>query len=147
LKTARNVTIALVLAGVSAWLAHLHVLAQTYHPIVRLASPDGLVFTAVQEAKSERRSCGKANDLFIDPLMLACEKCKVVLARCERELHGFELEILEGRWPHPVVQGPGVRMAIEGPAANARATCEQIATLMVRGGVRSAACVQPAARS
>jgi len=146
-KTARNVTIALVLAGVSAWLAHLHVVSQIYHPVVRLASPDGLIFTAVQDAQSERRTCGKANDLFIDPVMEACEKCQVVLARCERELHGTELDIHEGRWPHPVVQGPGVRMAIEGPAAMARATCEQIATLMVRNGVRSAACVQPAARS
>jgi hypothetical protein len=146
-KTARNIGIALVLAGVSAWLAHLHVVAQIYHPVVRLASPDGLVFTAVQDAQSERRTCGKANDLFIDPVMQACENCQVVLARCERELHGTELDIQEGRWLHPVVQSPGVRMAIEGPAAIARATCEQIASLMVRNGVRSAACVQPAARS
>jgi hypothetical protein len=143
LKTARNVAIALVLAGVSAWLAHLHVLAQTYHPVVRLTSPDGLVFTAVQEAKSERRTCGKANDLFIDPLRAACEKCKVVLARCERELHGFELEILEGRWPHPVVQGPGVRMAIEGPQPAARASCEQIANQLAKSGLRSSGCVHP----
>lgn len=143
MKTARNIAIALVLGSVTAWLAHLHVLAQSYHPVVRLESPDGLVFTAVQDAKSERRTCGKANDLFIDPLLNACEKCKVLIARCERELHGAELAIAEGKGKDPFVQSPGVRMAIEGPAAAARATCEQIASLMVKNGVRSAACVQP----
>ena len=74
--------------------------------------------------------------------MDACKDCKVVIARCERELHGFELDVHQGRVRYPVVKGPGVRMAIEGPQA--LPACEQIATAMVRNGVRSAACVKPA---
>jgi hypothetical protein len=35
-------------------------------------------------------------------------------------------------------------MAIEGPAATAKKSCELIATQMLRSGLRSAACVHPA---
>jgi hypothetical protein len=133
---------------VSAWLAHLHVEAQSYHPVVQLSSPDGLTYTAVQEPKHERQACGAANDRFLGPVKQNCKGCQVVLARCERELEGFELALSEGRQMREhIVQGPGVRMAITGPERTARASCEQIADQMVRSGLRSAACVKPAARS
>ncbi len=144
MKAARNAAIAVALIAVSAWLAHLLVESQSYHPVVRLASPDGLIYIAVQDAKHERQDCGAANDRFLAPVREGCKGCKVVVARCERELEGFELAVHEGRsMPHPVVSGPGVRMAIEGPAASAKASCEVIATQMVRSGLRSAACVRP----
>lgn len=143
LKTARNIAIAAVLIGVSAWLAHLHVLSQSYHPIVRLSSPDGLVYTAVQDPKNERQECGAANDRFLDPVKQGCKKCKVEIARCERQLEGFELAVYERRKiPNYVVSGPGVRMAIAGPAATAKASCDQIVNEMVRSGL-SAACLSP----
>ena len=143
MKNARNIAIAAVLIGVSAWLAHLHVLAQSYHPVVRLSSPDGLVYTAVQDAKHERQACGAANDRFLDPVKQGCKQCRVEIARCERELEGFELAVYEQRKiPNYVVSGPGVRMAIAGPAATAKASCAQIASEMVRSGL-SAACLSP----
>ena len=140
MQSARNTIIAVVLIAVSAWLAHLHVVAQSYHPVVRLASPDGLVYTAVQDAKHERQACGAANDRFLAPLRETCKDCKIVLARCERELDGLERALSEHRAvPLPVVSGPGVRMSIAGPVAPAKASCEQIATQMVRNGLRAAA--------
>ncbi|MGH8629136.1 MAG: hypothetical protein ACREU7_00015 [Burkholderiales bacterium] len=144
LKAARQAAVAVVLIAVSAWLAHLHVVSQSYHPVVRLAAPDGLTYTAVQDAKHERQACGAANDRFLRPIKQGCRECQVVIARCERHLEGFELDLHEGRRiPHHLVFGPGVRMAIVGPAAQAKASCEQIASQMVRNGLRSAACVQP----
>jgi hypothetical protein len=135
-----------VLVAVSAWLAHLHVVSQSYHPVVRLASPDGLVYTAVQDAKQERQECGAANDRFLAPVKKICRDCQVVLARCERALEGFELEIYERKQLRQyIVQGPGVRMAIAGPQLKAQASCEHIAQQMVRNGLRQAACVQPIA--
>lgn len=135
----------MVLIAVSAWLAHLHVVSQSYHPVVRLASPDGLVYTAVQDAKHERRECGAANERFLQPVKKTCKDCQVEIARCERHLEGFELDIYERRKTSEyVVFGPGVRMAIAGPARKAQASCEQIASQMVRSGLRSAACVPPA---
>jgi hypothetical protein len=144
LKSARNAAIAVVLVAVTAWLAHLHVVAQTYHPVVQLASPDGLTYTAVQEAKHERQDCGAANDRFLGPVRQGCKNCRIVVARCERQLEGLELALYEGRKvPHHVVRGPGVRMAIAGPQAAAKASCELIAGQMVRSGLRSGACLSP----
>jgi hypothetical protein len=144
LKAARNAIIGAALIAVSAWLAHLHVVAQTYHPVVRLASPDGLVYTAVQDATHERQACGVANDRFLGPVKQACKGCEVMIARCERELGGFELDVYRGKAiAHHTVQGPGVRMAIEGPQPAARASCEQIANQLAKSGLRSSGCVHP----
>ena len=148
MKSARQVLVAVVLVGVgvaAAWLAHIHVISQRYHPVVRLASPDGLTYIAVQDAKEERQACGAANDRFLRPVKKGCKGCEVVVARCERDLEGVELEVYEGRkMQHHLVSGPGVRMAIQGPEAAAKASCELIASQMVRSGLRAAACVYPA---
>jgi hypothetical protein len=144
LKAARNAAIAVVLIAVSAWLAHLHVVAQSYHPVVRLSSPDGLVYTAVQDAQQERQECGVANQRFLGPIKQTCKDCKVVMARCERQLEGFELALHEGKKvPHYLITGPGMRMAIAGPTESAKASCELIASAMLRSGLRTAACVYP----
>lgn len=148
MKAARNTVVAVLLGAVSVWLAHLHIVAQSYHPVVQLSSPDGLTYTAVQDATQERRACGAANERFLRPVKEGCKNCQVVLARCERELEGFELAVHEGRQlPHHLVYGPGVRVAIAGPEPKARASCEHIAGEMVRSGLRSAVCVKPNARS
>jgi len=144
-KRAKYAIIAVVLLAASAWIAHLHVVSQSYHPVVRLESPEGLTYTAVQDPQQERQACGAANDRFLSPIKKSCAQCRVVLARCERQLEGLELEVHEGRaLPHYLVSGPGVRMAIEGQVAAARASCQQIAAEMVRSGLRNAACVPPA---
>jgi hypothetical protein len=143
LKAARQAVVAAILIGVSVSLAHLHVVSQAYLPVVQLASPDGLVYTAVQDSKHERQECGAANDRFLAPVKQQCKDCRVVLARCERELGGEELALYERRQVGHVVTGPGVRLTITGPVETAKASCEQIASQMVRSGLRSAACVSP----
>lgn len=144
MKAVRHAVVAAVLIAVTVLLAHLHVVSQTYHPVVQLASPDGLLYTAVQDATKERQACGAANDRFLGPVKLGCKDCKVVIARCERQLEGLELAIHEGKQiPEHLVRGPGMRMAIAGPAQSAKASCEYIAGQMIRSGVRSAACVSP----
>ena len=64
----KQAIIAALLIAAGAVLAHLHVVAQTYHPVVRLAAPDGLTYTALQDPTSERQACGEANERFIVPL-------------------------------------------------------------------------------
>jgi hypothetical protein len=136
--------IALVLIAVGAWLAHLHVTSQTYYPVVRLSSPEGLVYTTVQDEVQERRACGAANERFLKPIKEACKQCQVVFARCERKLEGLEAALANGTAvPHYQVFAPGLHMAIAGPAEPAKASCEYIAGDMVKRGVRSAACVYP----
>jgi hypothetical protein len=139
-----QVAVALVLIAVASALAHMHVQSQTYHPVVRLSSPDALTYTAVQDPVAERRACGAANDRFLGPIKAACKACQVVYARCERRLDGLERAIYSGAplEQHRVI-GPGLRMAIDGPAETAKAACEYLAGDMVKRGVRSAACVLP----
>lgn len=132
-----------MLTAVAAWLAHLYVVAQIYHPVVRLSSPDGLVYTAVQDAKVERQACGVANTRFLGPVKQGCKDCKVIAARCERQLEGIALALSEGKkLPHPQVRGPGLRMVIAGPVELARASCEYIVSEMRRNGLRGT-CVHP----
>ena len=134
-------TVLLVAAGV---LAHLHVAAQVYHPVVRMSSPDGVVLTALQDETQDRRKCGEANERFIEPMRAHCKECKVLYARCARELGDAETRLLTNRpLPFPVMLSPGLRLGIEGPAAAARASCEFIAAELGKRGFRGAVCIPP----
>jgi hypothetical protein len=140
----KQAIIALVLIAVGSWLAHLHVASQSYYPVVRLTSSDGLVYTTVQNEVQERRACGAANERFLKPIKETCKQCQVVFARCERKLEGLEAALANGAAvPHYQVFAPGLRIAIAGPAAAAKASCEYIAGDMVNRGQRTAACVYP----
>jgi hypothetical protein len=137
--------IALVVIAAASVLGHLHASAQIYHPVVRLASPDGLTFIAVQDATSERQACGAANDRFLVPVKQRCKECKVVTARCERQLERFEQAIYDGApIPYQRVSSPGMRMAIIGPAEAAKVNCDFLAGELKKVGVRAAACIDPA---
>lgn len=140
----KQAVIALVLIVAGSVIAHMHVVSQIYHPVVRVSAPEGLVYTAVQDATPERRACGEANDRFLAPIKQTCKQCQVVYARCERSLEGLELAMDEGKpLPHYQVFAPGVRVAILGPEPAAKTTCTYIAADMVQRGLRSAACVNP----
>lgn len=142
----KQVLIAVLLIAVGSVLAHMHVVSQTYHPVTRVASPDGLVFTAVQNPTQERRKCGEANERFLGPIKQQCSQCKVVLARCERELEPFEVLVFEGKAAtNYQVSAPGMRMAIAGPPELAKVGCEMIAGALLKGGHRSAVCLAPRA--
>jgi hypothetical protein len=141
----KQVLIGLLVIAAVASLAYMHVVSQTYHPVVRLASSEeGLIYTTVQDEVAERRACGAANDRFLKPIKSLCKQCQVVYARCERKLEGFEAALAEGApVQHHQVFAPGLRIAIAGPAAPARASCEFIAGDMVKRGIRSAVCIYP----
>ncbi|MDH4326712.1 MAG: hypothetical protein OEZ09_05145 [Betaproteobacteria bacterium] len=140
----RKALIILVLLGAGAVLARYHVANQHYFPVSKLVSSDGYTFLLVQDRTAARDACGKANDRFLAPIKAACRQCTVAYARCERELHGLELQLLMGdAVPVHVVVAPGARLAMQGPPATLRRECEQMATQLVSAGARSAACVFP----
>ena len=139
----KQALIAIVLVGTASALAHLHVMAQSYYPVVRVASPDGLVFVAVHEPTSERAACAVTNSEFLAPFKSLCADCKVVAARCERELGSFEAALNLGRAvPHHLVSAPGLQLAITGPDEIARMTCDHIARAAAGRDVR---CLPPQA--
>jgi len=134
----------LVLLGAGALLASYHVANQHYYPVTRLASSDGYTFHLVQDRVNTRAKCGKANDLFLGTLKTRCTQCRIVYARCERELQGLELALLLGEpLPLHVVVAGRFRMALEGPEKTVRRDCEDMVALIVRAGAPSAACAYP----
>jgi hypothetical protein len=140
----KQALVILVLLAVGSVLATYHVANQSYYPVSKLASADGYTFHMVQDRTAQRTACGQANDRFLGPIKARCLQCQVVYARCERELQGVELALLMGDpMPMHVVIAPGLRLAMEGPKERVRQQCEQVATELVRGGARSAACVFP----
>jgi hypothetical protein len=125
-------------------LAHMHVAAQIYHPVVQISSPDGLTFTALQDETTERRRCGELNDRFIQPVRAHCKECRVVYARCDRQLTGVEAALASGRpLPYHLVFSPGLRLAISGPEAPAKQTCDFIASDLLKRDYRPAICIYP----
>ncbi len=141
----KQVIIAALLIAAGAVLAHMHVVAQTYYPVVHVTTPEGLKYTAVFDRTDERRACGAKNDRFVAPFKSMCKECQVVLARCERELDGLELALSEGKKipSHHLVFAPGLRVAISGPEAMAKLGCDTIARGLNERGMRSVACVHP----
>jgi UDP-GlcNAc:undecaprenyl-phosphate GlcNAc-1-phosphate transferase len=89
----RHMTVALLLIVVGAALAHLHVATQSYIPVISVATPDGLIYTASFDPRAERRACADANKRFLEPVKVQCPGCEVVFARCERQLHNLELAL------------------------------------------------------
>src|SRR5687767_12784026 len=140
----KQAVIALVLIGAASVFAHLPVVAQTYYPVVRVTSPEGLAFTAVHEPTSDREACGVANETFLAPFKAMCDGCRVETARCERELEGLAAALSDGKSiPHHRVLAPGLHVAIEGPDAAAGLGCDYIARGLIAQGIPSVACLPP----
>jgi hypothetical protein len=147
LKGWPRIAVAALLLLAAGVLAHLHVAAQVYHPVVRLSSPEGVVMTALQDETADRQECGIANERFLTPMRAHCKDCRVLYARCARELGNTESALLAGRpMPNPVMISPGLRLSIEGPPALARETCEFVARDMVNRGYRNAVCLAASAQ-
>ena len=126
------VVAALLLGGT---IAHFHVAAQTYYPVIRVSAPGAVTYTAVLDAVPERKRCGEASHRFVEPFKVECPECRIVLARCSRDLEGLEPPA------DRAVYMPGVRIVIEGGAPAAQLACELIAGDVVKLGVSSARCV------
>jgi hypothetical protein len=143
-SSATKILVGAVLIAASAALAHMYVKAQIYHPVIQLASPDGLVFTVVQDETDERRNCGEANNRFIAPIKMHCRQCQVVYARCARELTEQEVRLASGKSASSYrVLSPGLRLAISGPLSPAKQTCDYVAAELVKRGYRTAVCIDP----
>ena len=134
----KHILIAAVALAFGGVIAHFHVAAQSYQPVLRVLAPDGVTYTAVLDAVHERPACGAASQRFLQPFAADCPECRVVFARCQRE--GEDLPELVGA-SGSLVQMPGVTMRIDAPPETARRTCEWIAETVHRLGVPGAQCV------
>ena len=135
---------AVLLVCAASVFAHLHVAAQTYYPVVRVQSPEGLTFIAVHEPTGERAACGEANDRFLAPFKTMCKECRVVAARCARDLQGIEVGLRDGSpMAHHRVLAPGLSVAIAGAQESASLGCRDIVRKLAAEGIPSVACLPP----
>jgi hypothetical protein len=138
----KKISIALVLIAAVGTLAHLHAASQTYRPVVSIASPDGLTYTAFLDLTAERTACAAANGDYLATVRSQCLDCKVVLARCERVTEGADAAFPQFRPEHRVVS-EGLMLDIGGPHDKASATCAYMAKDLIRQGLRQSACLPP----
>jgi len=131
----RLAIVALLLVTGSA-VAHLHVARQSYTPVIRIASPDGLTYTALFEPRDDWYACAEANRRFLDPVKERCTACEVVFARCERTLD--ETPALGGGGYR--LSAPGLHIAIAGPERSAKLSCDHIASQVSKHGVTASTC-------
>ena len=136
--------VGLVLVGAVSVIADLYVQSQVYYPVVHMTFPEGLTVTAVMSETGERRACGVTNDQFLEPFRNLCKDCRIVAARCERELEGVDLALQRGEpLPYPTMAARDARVAFIGPPEVARTTCTVAAAAMVQKGFKYAACIPP----
>jgi len=142
LKKYRIGIIAVLLVGFASVIAHLYVQSQIYYPVVRMTLPDGLTIAAVLAETKERKTCGVRNDRFLTPFKQQCKECKLISARCERELEGLDLALRQGEpLPYPTVVAREVRVAFIGPADLAKINCDATVASMASKGFKSATCL------
>ena len=139
-----KVGIGLALALAASFVAHMHVVAQTYYPTVRVEAPEGLTYVVVQDERAERRDCGAANERFLERIKQGCKDCKILVARCTRTLEeALERDVYQ-TMKYATVIAPGIRMAVVGPQPLANTNCMLIAEAAKKQGVSPATCVRAA---
>src|SRR3954447_23090946 len=140
-----KIGIGVALAVIATFVAHLHVVAQTYYPTLRVQAPEGLTYVVVQDERSERLECGIANDRFLARIKLGCKDCKILAARCTRTLEETLERDVYQTMKYATVVAPGVRMAVVGPQPLADTSCMLIAEAAKKQGVQPASCQRAAA--
>lgn len=134
--------VTVVLVVVSSVIADLYVQSQVYYPVIHVALPEGISVAAVLGETKERKACGTANDRFLAPIRQQCKECKLISARCERQLEGLDLALRQGEpVPYPLVVAKETRVAFMGPPALAKLGCDAAAISMVANGIKSATCI------
>lgn len=133
----RRLFLVAVLIACGAAVANLHVGRQSYTPVIRVASPDGLIYTALFEPRPDWQACAEASRRFLDPVKERCVACEVVFARCERV--SGELPPADARGGYQL-SAAGMQMVIDGPARRAKLSCDHIAADFSKRGVPSSSC-------
>ena len=118
-----------------------------FTPVVRVRTDNGLFMTLIQSSSDKRNRCLDAVDALVHELGKACPTCYVESTDCPTLLQGTELALAH-KEPMPlyVVSSDAMRIGILGPPASVRERCEQMASVMARGGVKSA-CIPPGGAS
>jgi hypothetical protein len=140
----KYLVLAILLFACGAGLTQLRVEdEQTYVPVVRTRTAEGLFLTLLHVRVTNQKACQQTVARFA-ALLRPCASCTIESSECATELAGIDKAISEGR-PVPLymVAAEGVRISLVGPPSIIKSECESIAGHMVLNGLKSAACVYP----
>lgn len=143
MRAVRVLAITALLAAVGGAAAYVYDATRDYYPVVRIAAPQGLTFTALLDARSGLKACEAANAELIEPVARECKECRLVFAQCEDKDGALELtrDVRDAARQYWVVS-EGLRIAVAGADARAKASCEAVAAQLVDQGMRSR-CIHP----
>jgi hypothetical protein len=130
----------LALAAGIAVATYLYARNESYYPVARVATPEGLTYTAFSGERRGREACVSANDLFVEPLRKDCPACTVLFERCESRAEMMKLRVAAAS--EPVVLSRGVALAVAGPRELAKASCELIAQDLAKRGLEGSRCLK-----
>src|SRR5258708_7024394 len=137
----KYLVLALILFGVGTGLIVFKVDDQTYIPLIRFRTPEGLFVTAVQAPAKSRPACKASIDRFVQQLGSQCRDCALE-TQCVVELSGMDLALSKGDdVPVHTVLSKGARLALVGPPRTLQRSCEQLALQV--GSTGNASCVTP----
>jgi len=139
-----KIGIGVALAVAASFVAHMHVVAQSYYPTIRVEAPEGLTYVVVQDERAERSECGAANERFLERIKHGCKDCKILVARCTRTLEeALERDVYQ-TMKYATVIAPGMRMAVLGPQPLAERSCMLIAEAAKKQGATPTTCMRAA---
>ena len=140
----RYLLLAVLLFACGAGLTQLKVEDdQSYVPVVRTRTTEGMFLTLLHEQVKDRRVCQQTVDRFA-ALLRSCATCTIESMECATGLAGVDKAVADDR-PVPLytVAAERVRISLVGPPNIVRSQCEAIASHMVLNGLKSAACIYP----
>jgi hypothetical protein len=116
---------------------------QSYFPVVRTRTAEGMFLTLLHEPVTDRRVCQQTVDRFAE-LLRSCATCTIESKECATGLAGIDRAVAEDR-PVPLytVASENVRISLVGPPNIVRSQCESLAGHMVLNRLKSAACIYP----
>lgn len=144
----KYLVLATVLFLVGVGLTQIERPHQSFSPLVRVRTENGLFMTLVQKQVPGKTLCDAVVDKVVEQFGRTCPTCTVESTDCASKLEGIDQALaLNQPVPVYVVSSDDIRIGILGPPNSVQARCEGMASFMLRAGVKSAACVPPAGPS
>lgn len=122
-RTALLVAVAIIVVG-AALVMTLRPTPQ--YPVARIAAPDGITLSFLQERVKSAEDCQAANQRVTTAMLATCHECSLAEARCVGEAPAELSTATAGS--QDMVSAKGLRILINAPPSAAHALCQSLAT-------------------
>ncbi len=137
-RTALLTAAAIIIAGIALVLI---LRPAAYYPVARIAAPEGVGLSFLQDRARSEAECQAANQRVTAAMLAACQECSLAEARCTGE------PPKELGQTHPAAQdmiaAKGLQILITAPPVAAHALCQSLAAGIAANDA-TAQCVQSA---